>query len=51
MPHLTLFVDDNVQNIKRASEAGLRTIHFTGIEDFKAQLEKDFNLKMLRCSG
>jgi len=38
-PHLILFVDDNVQNIKRASEAGLRTIHFTGIEDFKAQLK------------
>ena len=41
MPHLTLFVDDNVQNIKRASEAGMRTIHFTGIEDFKTQLEKE----------
>jgi len=37
-PHLTLFVDDNSQNIKRASEAGLRTIHFTGLGDFKAQL-------------
>ena len=38
-PHLLLFVDDNIQNIKRAAEAGLRTIHFTGIKDFKAQLE------------
>lgn len=38
-PHLILFVDDNAQNIKRASEAGLRTIHFTSIEDFKAKLE------------
>ena len=38
-PHLILFVDDNSHHIKRASEAGLRTIHFTGIEDFKPQLE------------
>lgn len=38
-PHLILFVDDNAQNIKRASEAGLKTIHFTSIEDFKTQLE------------
>ncbi len=38
-PHLILFVDDNAQNIKRAQEAGLKTIHFTGIEDFKTQLE------------
>lgn len=38
-PHLILFVDDNARNIKRASEAGLKTIHFTSIEDFKTQLE------------
>jgi len=39
LPHLTLFVDDSIQNVKRASEAGLKTIHFTGIADFKSQLE------------
>ncbi len=38
-PHLILFVDDNSQHIKRASEAGLRTIHFRNIENFKSQLE------------
>lgn len=38
-PHLILFVDDNSQNIKRASEAGLRTIHFTNSENFKSQIE------------
>jgi putative hydrolase of the HAD superfamily len=38
-PHLILFVDDNIQNIKRAAAEGLRTVHFTGIEDFKSQLE------------
>lgn len=41
LPHLLLFVDDNLQNIKRASEAGMRTIHFTVIEDFKDRLEKE----------
>lgn len=40
MPHLTLFVDDSAQNLKRASDTGMRTIHFTSIEDFKTQLEK-----------
>jgi putative hydrolase of the HAD superfamily len=38
-PHLMLFADDNIQNIKRASETGLRTIPFTTIEAFKSQLE------------
>jgi putative hydrolase of the HAD superfamily len=38
-PHLILFVDDNSHHIKRASEAGLRTIHFTNIENFKSQFE------------
>jgi len=38
-PHLILFVDDNSHNIKLASEAGLRTIHFTNIENFKSQIE------------
>jgi putative hydrolase of the HAD superfamily len=38
-PHLILFVDDNSHHIKRASEAGLRTIHFKNIENFKSQLE------------
>jgi putative hydrolase of the HAD superfamily len=39
-PHQILFVDDNAQHIKRASEAGLRTIHFTGIDDFRSELER-----------
>jgi len=38
-PHLILFVDDNAQNIKRAADAGMKTIQFKGVEDFKAQLE------------
>ena len=39
MPHLMLFVDDNAENIKRAEKSGLRTIHFTSVEDFKPRLE------------
>jgi putative hydrolase of the HAD superfamily len=39
-PSQILFVDDNAQHIRRASGAGLRTIHFTGIEDFRSELEK-----------
>jgi len=39
-PHQMLFTDDNAQHIKRASDAGLMTIHFTGIEDFKSELER-----------
>jgi len=38
-PHLILFVDDNAQNIKRAADAGMRTIQFKDIEDLKARLE------------
>ena len=44
-PHLILFVDDNSHHIKRASEAGMRTIHFTSIESFKSQLEA-FGIKI-----
>jgi putative hydrolase of the HAD superfamily len=39
-PHQILFVDDNAGHVKRASEAGLKTIHFTGIEEFRAELER-----------
>jgi putative hydrolase of the HAD superfamily len=37
-PHLMLFVDDNVHHIRRASQAGLKTVHFTGVEDVKSQI-------------
>ena len=38
-PHLILFVDDSEDNISRAGKAGLRTIHITGLEGFKAELD------------
>ncbi len=39
-PGETLFVDDNVNHIKRAQGQGLHTIHFTSIGDFEEQLRK-----------
>ncbi len=33
-----LFVDDNADNIKRASEQGLKTIHFRDMSDFENQI-------------
>ena len=37
-PRETLFIDDNSDHIKRAASQGLRTIHFTGVDDFKKQM-------------
>jgi putative hydrolase of the HAD superfamily len=34
----TLFVDDNINHIKRAQGQGLQTIHFVGIEEYKQQI-------------
>jgi putative hydrolase of the HAD superfamily len=39
-PEETLFIDDNLNHIKRAQDQGLHTIHFTTIDDFKEQLRK-----------
>jgi HAD superfamily hydrolase (TIGR01509 family) len=32
-----LFVDDNLDNIKRASTQGLRTIHFKNVNEFEKE--------------
>jgi putative hydrolase of the HAD superfamily len=34
----TLFIDDNIDHIRRAADAGLQTIHFTTFEDFEKKL-------------
>ena len=34
----TLFVDDNINHIKRAQGQGLQAIHFTGIDEYKRQI-------------
>lgn len=36
----TLFVDDNINHIKRAQGQGLQTIHFTGREEYEKQMAK-----------
>jgi len=33
-----LFVDDNINHIERAQGQGLKTIHFTGIDEYKRQI-------------
>jgi putative hydrolase of the HAD superfamily len=33
-----LFVDDNINHIKRAESEGLRTIHFTTIDEFEKRI-------------
>ena len=37
-PEEALFIDDNVNNISRATAAGIKTILFAGIEDFEDRL-------------
>lgn len=39
-PEETLFVDDNINHIKRAQGQGLQTIHFVGIDDYKKRIGK-----------
>jgi putative hydrolase of the HAD superfamily len=38
-PEETLFIDDNINHIKRAQSLGLFTIHFTSVEDFEKRLK------------
>ena len=39
-PEEALFVDDNLENIKRAKGKGLRTIHFSGVSEFLVEIKK-----------
>ncbi|HEY6012098.1 MAG TPA: HAD-IA family hydrolase, partial [Nitrospirota bacterium] len=39
-PEEALFVDDNINHIKRAEGQGLMTIHFTGIDDCQQQMQR-----------
>ena len=38
-PEECLFVDDHLQNIERAADQGLKTIHFKGVSEFKKEIE------------
>ena len=39
-PEEILFVDDNLDNVKRAKIQGLRTIHFRGAREFQIEIKK-----------
>ncbi len=39
-PEEVLFVDDNIENIKRALSAGLKVVHFKNMDDFERELKK-----------
>jgi len=41
-PDETLFVDDNINHIRRAETRGLRTLHFKNIQDFKSEINNHF---------
>ena len=41
-PEETLFVDDNINHIKRAEAQGLVVIHFTNVRDFEKKLKTFF---------
>ncbi len=47
-PAEALFIDDNAGHIKRAAEAGLRTILYTSLTDFSAQMRQ---LTGIACEG
>jgi putative hydrolase of the HAD superfamily len=39
-PEEVLFVDDNMENVKRAASQGLRAIHFNGVSEFQVEIKK-----------
>ncbi len=39
-PQKVLFVDDNLENVKRATSQGLRAIHFRGAREFQIEMKK-----------
>ncbi|MBI4680305.1 MAG: HAD family phosphatase [Nitrospirae bacterium] len=39
-PEEVLFVDDNIENIKRALSAGLKVVHFKNMDDFEKKKKK-----------
>lgn len=45
-PADTLFIDDNLRNIKGAKNVGLKTLHFTTPEQMKHDLQQDYGWKV-----
>jgi putative hydrolase of the HAD superfamily len=46
-PEETLFIDDNINHIRRAESMGLQIIHFVSVEDFKRQLKKVCTINLI----
>jgi epoxide hydrolase-like predicted phosphatase len=44
-PEEVLFVDDNLENVKRAISQGLRAIHFKGVSEFRIEIKKIVELQ------
>ncbi len=43
-PEEVLFVDDNIENIKRALSAGLKVVHFKNMDDFEREIKNYISL-------
>jgi putative hydrolase of the HAD superfamily len=43
-PEEMLFVDDNLENVKRAKSQGLSAIHFRGAREFQREIKKFFKI-------
>jgi FMN phosphatase YigB (HAD superfamily) len=43
-PKEALFVDDNMENVKRALNQGLRAIHFKKARDLQMEIKKFFQM-------
>ncbi len=43
-PEEVLFVDDNLENVKRATSQGLKAIHFIGSREFQIEIEKSVEI-------
>jgi putative hydrolase of the HAD superfamily len=44
-PKEVLFVDDNLENVRRATGQGLRAIHFKGVSEFRLETKKILELQ------
>ena len=47
-PEKVLFVDDNLENVKRAIRQGLRAIHFKNVSEFQIEIKKIFERRQWR---
>ena len=48
-PGEVLFVDDNLENVRRATSQGLRAIHFKGVSEFRIEI-KDYRVGVMEMT-